>query len=103
MFWQNRWSLCLILCLLTLRPKLDEMLFVRGKISAIYLGRLHTGMPKALLQIIDRPAGFQPVNGVSVSQIVEPEAAERLRLFTTRLCRFLCLGLQPVHEPLELP
>jgi hypothetical protein len=59
-------------------------------------------MPKALLQVIDRPAGFQPLNRMSVSQIVEPEAAERLWLCLTRLCRSSCLGLPPGNEPLGL-
>jgi hypothetical protein len=39
---------------------------------------------------------------MSVTQVVEPEPAESFWLFLWRLCRFSCLGLQPVHEPLEL-
>jgi hypothetical protein len=59
-------------------------------------------MPKALLQVIDGPPGFQPVNCMTVTQVVESEAAERVLLFLRRLCRFSCLGLQPVHKPLKL-
>jgi hypothetical protein len=57
------------------------MLLLGGQIGQIHLGRLDTGVAKPLLQSIDGTATFEPIDGVDMAQIMEPERSEMLILF----------------------
>ena len=58
------------------RAELGDLHFLRRQIFEIHLGGLDRRVPKPALQRVDVPAGFEPIDGVPVAQMVKLEAAE---------------------------